>query len=121
MTSVAICIHAMWIRDISTKDVSISTEEVKLILDERSNDFTERYERFLLTEVEQLNQVSSDLQETNRKKAFAVKLGQMHLTMAVLAAAILLLYLLVVACVARANSYDPFQRGPMKYGYKKGW
>jgi hypothetical protein len=97
MTSVAFCIHAMWIRDISTKDLSVSTEEVKLILDESSDDFAERYERYLLTEVEQLNQVSSDLHETNRKKAFAIKVGQMHLTLAVFGAAMLLLYLLVLA------------------------
>lgn len=87
----------MWIRDISTKDLSVSTEEVQLILDESSDDFAERYERYLLTEVEQLNQISSDLHETNRKKAFTIKLGQMHLTLAVFGAAILLLYLVVLA------------------------
>jgi uncharacterized membrane protein len=95
--SVACCLYAMWIRDILTSDVSVTSDEVKLILDEPSANLPERYERYLLAQVKQLSRISSDLEQINRKKASGVRAGQMLLSVAILSAAILLFYLIITA------------------------
>ncbi|MEK6284003.1 MAG: hypothetical protein AABN95_26945 [Acidobacteriota bacterium] len=97
MLSTAFCIWAMRIQDISISDVAISKEEVEAIIEQPSDELSERYENYLLSQVGEWSRISKGLREVNQRKAKAVRRGQMFLGIAALFAAILLFYTLYAA------------------------
>lgn len=94
MLSTACCIWAMRIQDISINDVTMSKEEVEAILERPFDELSERYENYLLSQIEEWNRISEEFREVNSKKAKAVRRGQLFLGIATLFAAILLFYTL---------------------------
>ena len=98
MIAIALCVAAMRIRDVSVREVGLSKEEVVGssevigILDLPANELPGRYENYLLQQVDEWSQVSTELRGINYKKGRAVYFGQLLLGVAIFFVAILLLY-----------------------------